>query len=317
MVVITYNHERYISQCLNSIVGQRGDYKLHIIINNDASTDDTDDIISAVIHRTNDKYISFDYQCNEQNIGFIDNFLDALSRAKGEYIAFCEGDDAWLDVDKLQLQLQLLKDDEELVVCFHDAELRDENNQFIGTFSKIRKPIKNLKQAKSIALDELISSPLRAWHISTVLARMKAVPRELEWIKEHPIYDFVFQALIFSAGKNIYIPKCKTLYRKHEESVSCRPYDIGYYRQIRRMLEDMDSQFDFQYHDALKKSHLSNLYFTADYYASRDKLLSLPASLLKLILVRYSPYSMRDYLWIIKKWLMDFIPVQRRILEDP
>src|SRR5690606_15609661 len=102
---ITYNHEPFIRQCLDGFLMQQGDFEYEILIHDDASTDGTTkiiqeyelkypEIIKPIIQTQNQ------YSQGVRGINFIYNF----PRAKGEYIAMCEGDDYWTDPLKLQKQ---------------------------------------------------------------------------------------------------------------------------------------------------------------------------------------------------------------------
>lgn len=105
---ITYNHEKYIEDCLVGFLIQKTDFPYEILIHDDASTDRTADIIRRyeVAYPSIIKPV---YQVeNQYSKGNRPNQCFNFPRAKGEYIAFCEGDDYWTDPLKLQLQVEYL-----------------------------------------------------------------------------------------------------------------------------------------------------------------------------------------------------------------
>lgn len=125
IIVLSYNQEKYIKQCIESILCQKVNYKIEIIIGDDASSDNTPTILSKyhVCHSDKIKLV-----LRSENIGATANALNLLCMAKGEYIAFIEGDDFWSNPNKLQIQSDFLDKNPQYVGCFHKVNLVDENN---------------------------------------------------------------------------------------------------------------------------------------------------------------------------------------------
>jgi glycosyltransferase involved in cell wall biosynthesis len=122
--LITYGHEKYIQQAIESILMQVIDFDMELIVANDKSPDNTDEIIKSIIqNHPNGSLIK--YLSREKNLGMMPNFIDAINNCTGEYIALCEGDDYWTDSLKLQKQVDFLDNNEEFVLCFHNADVFD------------------------------------------------------------------------------------------------------------------------------------------------------------------------------------------------
>jgi glycosyltransferase involved in cell wall biosynthesis len=110
---ITYNHEDYIRQCLDGFLIQETSFQFEILIHDDASTDKTSEIIREYelkypeiikpIYQTVNQYSKGVRPINKFN----------FERARGKYIALCEGDDYWTDPLKLQKQVEFLEENEE------------------------------------------------------------------------------------------------------------------------------------------------------------------------------------------------------------
>lgn len=116
---LTYNHAPYLRQCLDGFVMQITSFPIEILIYDDASGDGTQNIIEEYQKKYPD-IIKPIYQTENQyskgvKVGFVYNY----SRAKGEYIAFCEGDDYWTDPYKLQKQIDFLECYSDYVICSH------------------------------------------------------------------------------------------------------------------------------------------------------------------------------------------------------
>ena len=113
----TYNHAPCIRQCLEGFVMQRTNFKFEVLIHDDASTDGTADIIREY----EAKYPSIIkpiYQTeNQYSKGMSISATFNWPRAKGKYIAQCEGDDYWIDPLKLQKQVDLLESNINCSLC--------------------------------------------------------------------------------------------------------------------------------------------------------------------------------------------------------
>ena len=123
--VITYNHGKYIRQCLDGILMQEVNFPYEILIHDDASPDDTTDIIKEY----EAKYptvIKPIYQTVNQYSQGVDVGRFNFDRAVGKYIAQCEGDDYWTDPKKLQVQVDFLEEHSEYVGTAHSVRVIDE-----------------------------------------------------------------------------------------------------------------------------------------------------------------------------------------------
>ncbi|MFN6373756.1 MAG: glycosyltransferase family 2 protein, partial [Chitinophagia bacterium] len=96
VLMITYNHEKYIEEAIRGILMQQVDFHVELLICNDASTDNTNKLIESCI-LSNSSQLTITYNHHKQNIGMMANFIFGLKHCKGKYIALCEGDDYWTD----------------------------------------------------------------------------------------------------------------------------------------------------------------------------------------------------------------------------
>ena len=124
VIVLTYNHEKYLAQALESIISQKTRYRFEILINDDASTDSTTQIAESYAERYPD-IIRFFRQ--EKNLGGTRSGYEMLLKCRGEYIASCEGDDYWCDDSKLQKQTDFLDTHAGYSGCAHEMIIVDEN----------------------------------------------------------------------------------------------------------------------------------------------------------------------------------------------
>lgn len=114
VLVPCFNHSLYIEECLNSIFSQKTDFVFEVIIGDDASTDDSLEKIEAVASNYNIPTKIFRWKSDSKWLrkgrptGKL-NFLRLYSIAQGQYVSTCDGDDAWITENKLQLQYDLLE----------------------------------------------------------------------------------------------------------------------------------------------------------------------------------------------------------------
>jgi len=120
VVVLTYNHERFIAKALESILNQEIDFKFQIIVADDGSQDETNNIVDDFTKRFPD---SFSLIGEATNQGVRRNIFNCISEIKGEYIAILDGDDFWSDKEKLQIQVDFLDQNQDFNGVFHDAEI--------------------------------------------------------------------------------------------------------------------------------------------------------------------------------------------------
>ena len=102
---LTYNHAPYLRQCLDGFVMQKTSFPIEILIYDDASEDGTQDIIREYERKYPDLIKPIYQTENQYSKGVKVEFVYNYPRAKGKYIAFCEGDDYWTDPNKLQKQI--------------------------------------------------------------------------------------------------------------------------------------------------------------------------------------------------------------------
>lgn len=117
--VITYNQEKYIRRCLQSIVDQEVDFDFEVIVGEDCSTDGT----RAIVQEFVDIYPRlFHPMFHNENVGGCANYVAVHKAAAGEYIAHIDGDDYW-NQNKLKTQVQYLDDESNCIAVFHRMAL--------------------------------------------------------------------------------------------------------------------------------------------------------------------------------------------------
>lgn len=130
---MTYNHENYIAQCIDGFLMQKTNFPFEILIHDDCSTDKTESIVRDYEAKF-PKIIKGIYETENQwkkGCGAHHTKIDAA--IKGKYIAICEGDDYWIDENKLQMQVDFLENNPEYGMCYTKAK---QYNQSMQKFNK-------------------------------------------------------------------------------------------------------------------------------------------------------------------------------------
>lgn len=164
VLVQTFNHEAFIGDCLNGILNQRTSFDFEIILGEDFSSDGTRRIckyfaskypekVRLLLHRPVNKI----KVANTTTGNF--NALYNLYTSKGEYIAFCEGDDVWRDPFKLQKQVEILESNSALALTYHQYIEVDEKLQPLEKKLLLDQPLGDIEKED---LQKLMVHPLLA-----------------------------------------------------------------------------------------------------------------------------------------------------------
>jgi glycosyltransferase involved in cell wall biosynthesis len=131
--VVAYNHGRYIGDCLASVVGQKVDADLEILVGDDCSTDQTRQIIGGYA----EKYPGLVQPVfHPRNIGGTRNYQVLIGKAGGDYIAHLDGDDYWLP-EKLAEQIAFLEANRNCVAVYTNAIVISDSGESVGRFNGV------------------------------------------------------------------------------------------------------------------------------------------------------------------------------------
>jgi hypothetical protein len=206
VVSITYNHEAYIRDALDGFVAQNTDFPVEIIVADDASTDGT----PAIIREYADRYPHiFRPILRSKNIGIQANLTDALSAARGEYLALCEGDDYWIDPMKLSKQVTFLDRHPETAVCFHPVRVVWTN----GQVNESDFPPAYLRS------DLSMEALFRQNFIQTNSVMYRRLPRYDDIPAEIMPLDYYLHVRHAALGDIAMLPETMAVYRRHPEGV--------------------------------------------------------------------------------------------------
>jgi glycosyltransferase involved in cell wall biosynthesis len=117
---MTYNHEKFISQALESVLMQETNFEYEILISEDCSTDGTREIVLDFQKAHPEKVRLL---LSRANIHSNEIVVRGIQAARGQYIALLDGDDYWTSREKLQKQADFLDHHPDCSLCFHNARI--------------------------------------------------------------------------------------------------------------------------------------------------------------------------------------------------
>ena len=205
----TFNHEDYLRQTLDSFLAQKTDFPFEVLVNDDASTDGTAEILREYAQRYPDVIRPFYQEENLYSRRMNVYDLVFFPAARGKYIALCEGDDYWNDPEKLQLQVDWLETHPDYSACVHNS---------IGTFSDQPDRVLFARTGdRDIPFEQVITGMSYAYHTSSILARREYIlnPPDYRNVAYEKGYftDYAVGVRLCLEGKVRFLDRCMSVYR--------------------------------------------------------------------------------------------------------
>jgi glycosyltransferase involved in cell wall biosynthesis len=208
VICATFNQEMYIRDAIDSFLAQITHYKFEVIIHDDVSTDNTREILKGYQQQYPSIIKLILQDTNQYSMSINLPGQHSFAEAAGEYIAFCEGDDFWIDKHKLQSQIYELESNMDIDLCFHSAFTFDgaeavlitkyaDMNSVITVESVIEKNYGQIATASSFIR-------------RAALVEYDEYVRTRHWLTVGDIYEHFFSA---KRGGAIYVDTPMSVYR--------------------------------------------------------------------------------------------------------
>jgi glycosyltransferase involved in cell wall biosynthesis len=205
VLVVTYNHARFVRQALDGALAQRLPHPFEILISEDCSTDGTREIVLEYAER-HPQLVRL--LLSERNLHSNEVVARGFRAARGRYVALLDGDDYWTSDDKLRAQVAFLDARPDLTICFHNVQVVDERSQSSGRLWNAP------GQPEVSGLYELLRGNFIA--TSSVVYRRAAVAEVPTWYDGFfPVTDWPLHVLYARAGRIGYIDRTLGAYRLH------------------------------------------------------------------------------------------------------
>lgn len=203
---LTYNHGNYIAEAIEGFLMQKTDFAFEILIHEDASTDNTAEVIREY-EKNFPHIIKPIYQRENQYSKGVDVDHFNAVRAKGKYIALCEGDDYWTDPFKLQKQVDYLEANPNCSLCVHAASRFSDRSKEV--VSKVRPSRKN----KIFTAEEVISGGGGLFPSNSMVYRHKFTDTYPESYTAAGIGDYPLAIHLADNGDIYYMDEVMSVYR--------------------------------------------------------------------------------------------------------
>lgn len=207
ILCVVYNHKDYIRRTIESFLNQKTEYKYEILIHDDASTDGTIDILKEyeknypdiikVFYEQKNKYR--EKKLKDELYNIVENY------AKGDYLAWCEGDDYWIDNYKVQLQLDYLENHRDCVMTAHNGicyDCRTGEMQAIDGFD----------EDKDVSMQEILIHKKNCFPTASMIMKKNMFIMDKPF-NECSIGDWTLMIYCATKGKIHYFNRIMSVYR--------------------------------------------------------------------------------------------------------
>lgn len=213
---LVYNHEKYLRQCLDGFMMQKTNFKFEVLIHDDASTDGSADIIREYEKKYPDIIKPIYQKENQYSKGVKVSWVYQYPRAKGKYIALCEGDDYWIDVNKLQNQVNIMENENSISLCTHSVKCVSESGETIIKMKPELIGKDKLQMSDSFVINFFLFD-FYPYHTSSYMFRV-SILKQMNYsiplfISKCKVGDVPLLLLLGSKGNVYYIAENMSCYR--------------------------------------------------------------------------------------------------------
>jgi glycosyltransferase involved in cell wall biosynthesis len=279
--LVTFNHEKYIAQAIESILMQVVNFDYEIIIGEDYSSDRTRDIVKEYYHKYPDKIRLI---LPEQNLGCYGQkiFVQTLKACQGDYIALLDGDDYWTSANKLQMQVDFLDSHPDCVICFHDVVKIIEN----GSLESIQY---NDFQPKAIST---IKHLLKSNFIPTcsTLYRNRLFSDFPDWYYDLICGDWILHVFNAQHGHIGYINQNMGVYRVHEHGLFSSMKNIRKLQEVIKCYPYLNEYLNYRYNNLIESEIFYRYYQLALAYQKEGDFVNTKANFFKCLKGLLQPF---------------------------
>jgi len=256
--MITYNHEAYIAQAIEGVLMQKTDFPIELVIGEDCSTDSTREICQRFETETT---VNVSVLSREKNLGVMPNLVDTLKHCHGKYIALCEGDDYWSDVNKLSMQIGFLERNPKYTGACTSVDRLDERDHSV----RPEQSHDLLPSEMDVTTEELLSD----FFIYTPTFVFRNHIFEAENLSRYSFGDKFIQLLTSAKGMIRFFNCSSSVYRIHNSGamhtfVPANPY--RFFGDYIDFLTFYDEYTSFEFHPLIsrKQTYLCRLKSMSD-----------------------------------------------------
>jgi glycosyltransferase involved in cell wall biosynthesis len=208
VLLVTYNHAKYVAQALDSILMQRTDFDFEIVAVDDCSNDST----LSILREYENQHAQLRVLPAETNLGISRNYQRGFAACRGEYIAVLEGDDYWISPRKLQAMSAFLNRNPRCSFCFHRIIRYNQHPESVVVYPA-HWTVEQILTANELASGNFIGG------LSTCVYRREVVAALKPELWELDIREWFFNIVVAEHGPIGYLPHIFSVYRAHSEGI--------------------------------------------------------------------------------------------------
>ena len=263
IICTNYNKEAWIEEALKGFLNQKCDFDYEIILVDDASSDHSPQIIERYANQYPDKIKAVFHQ---ENLGITKTWLDICQLAQGDYIARCDGDDYWIDVYKLQKQVDILERSTASKWSCSDFNIISESGEL-----RQKKAIENGIIRKISSFEEMLA--FRGMTMSSTWLVDRNLMLEVnDAISPDAVDDtFSLQLELFTRTELTFLPEATTVYRLHEGSDS-HPVSVEKLSERFEKLQETQEEYLEKYYSKIDFKVLTRYLFSEN--TEREKIIA-------------------------------------------
>jgi len=249
-----YNHSPTIAEALDSFLSQRTTFPFEVLVTDDASTDGTTEIIRTYAERYPGIIRFFHQEKNRFSKG--GNLYEEIMypNTRGDYVAYCEGDDYWTDPDKLQLQVDFLDSHPDYSACVHNTMYH-----YCGT-DRPEAPVSKWKEDRDLTFADIIPGMSHCFHTSSVLGRAALLCNPPDFqaaaYAAAGFTDYSMSLHLAMHGPIRYLARPMSVYRVNSNPESWKSgYDGSYRKKLRFVQGEIVMMETILVHSELQPDH--------------------------------------------------------------
>lgn len=251
---LAYNHANYLRETLEGFLMQKTNFAFEVLIHEDSSTDGTREIVKEYEERYPHLFRVIYEKENQWSKGLDYCYDLLLPKARGKYIAFCEGDDAWIDDKKLQLQFECLENNPQISLCVHKSYM-----QYPPRWKGFREPrAMGYPQTGYLSFSELVCG----WNTATssFFFRRAIYEKMPLFFREAPTGDDSLKYYLATKGEVYYIDRVMSVYNRcvsgswsegflaDKDFENKKRYTFGYLT----LYQKLDEYMNYMEHDVIE-----------------------------------------------------------------
>lgn len=229
---LTYNHVNFLDDCINGFLIQQTDFEFEVLIHDDASTDGTKELLEQYERKYPFRLKIIYQSINQYSQGIKPIFKHVFPRARGKYIALCEGDDYWTDPLKLQKQVDFLEANPNLMIVSHNANILmgDNLTEGVGISFNCKIKLKNMLRYNMM-------------NTVSVVFRNKLSSSDYNILMKYPIGDWPLFCILLQYGEGLLLKDFMAVYRIHENGMWSQKEEIEIINALNRIFEQYKLDF--------------------------------------------------------------------------